>query len=81
MTLYGVRHLTPAQLALGRRACDRARTLNDRLRELRHVAHATAANPTDVEAVRGWLFDLHRDDGQGRVARRPLWAGLVDLDG
>ncbi|MGH3736488.1 MAG: hypothetical protein ACRDT6_12855 [Micromonosporaceae bacterium] len=70
-----VRQLTPAQLALGKQVFAKARTLNDRVNELRDRAW-NGANIADVNAVRGWLFDVHRDDDESKTAR-DRWAELV----
>ena len=75
MAVYVVRQLTPAQRKLGESVCARARTLHDRLRELGQRAWH-GADTADVNAVRAWLFDVHRDDGP--TAIRDTWASLVD---
>jgi hypothetical protein len=75
MAVYGVRQLTRPQRALSETVCARARTLRDRLRELGQLAWTGGAEPADVDAVRGWLFDVHRDEQQGV---RHSWASLVD---
>jgi hypothetical protein len=61
MGLYGVRQLTPRQQTLAERVCNSARTLPDRLRVLKDLAWGPVSS-ADVDAVRGWLFEVHRDD-------------------
>jgi hypothetical protein len=61
MGLYGVRQLTPRQQTLAERVCNSARTLPDRLRVLKDLAWGPVSSG-NVDAVRGWLFEVHRDD-------------------
>jgi hypothetical protein len=75
MAVYVVRQLTSTQLALIQHLCARARTLNERVNELRRRAW-NGANIADVSAVRAWLFDIHRDDDDSLVRAR--WVALVD---
>jgi hypothetical protein len=73
MTVYVVRPLTPAQLCLAGRVCTQARTLTERLRLLSQLAWTDAASD-DVTAVRGWLFEIHRD---GAAHIRLTWTSVV----
>ena len=78
MAVYGVRQLTPAQLRIATGVCDRARTLPDRLRELVQVSKLASHAASDVDAVRGWLFALARDEQQGVRERRSVWESLLE---
>jgi hypothetical protein len=62
VAVYGVRQLTLAQQTLAQRVCAAAFGLRDRLRELSQLRWDSKVNSRDVTAVRGWLFDIHRDD-------------------
>jgi hypothetical protein len=73
MTVYVVRTLTPTQLTLAWRVCAQARTLTDRLRLLAQLAWTDVAS-ADVTAVRGWLFEIHRDDA---AQIRLTWTSMV----
>jgi hypothetical protein len=62
VTTEVIRQLTRAQLELAGRVCNRARGLRERLRELGQLQWESGTTSADVTAVRGWLFDVHRDD-------------------
>jgi hypothetical protein len=62
VAVYGVRRLTARQQTLAAQVCAQARGLRDRLRELGQLRWDNTISSGDVATVRGWLFDIHRDD-------------------
>jgi hypothetical protein len=62
VAVYGVRRLTARQQTLAAQVCATARGLHDRLRELGQLRWDNKISSGDVTVVRGWLFDIHRDD-------------------
>lgn len=53
------RAMTEAQRQLRDVVCRRRTGLEDRLQLLARVGRETAAEPDDIEVVRGWLFEVH----------------------
>jgi hypothetical protein len=62
VAVYGVRRLTSTQQTLAEQVCAQARGLRDRLRVLGQLRWDNKISSNDVTVVRGWLFDVHRDD-------------------